>query len=111
MKLTDLDPHWVKCTGDGHSQIIEDMAAADGIVFLCPRCYEDNGGRVGTHIIFCWFQGKVPLSLLYCGPGRWNPSGTGYADLTFVGPGLTSVLIQGGCNAHFHIVNGEIRHC
>lgn len=40
-----------------------------------------------------------------------NPSGTGIDDLTFVPPDNTSVLLTGGCKAHFYVENGAIRMC
>jgi hypothetical protein len=89
------------------------LADADGILFLCPKCFRENNGPVGTHSCICWFVGKVPDSA-EPGPGRWNPTGTGIEDLTFV-PSLghehCSVKLNGGCEFHFNIVNGEARDC
>jgi hypothetical protein len=89
------------------------LAEAHGIQFLCPKCYKQKGDQIGIHSCICWFAGKVPDSA-EPGPGRWNPSGTGIEDLTFVpyeGHPLVSVQLNGGCNAHFNIVNGEARDC
>ena len=83
------------------------LADAQGVMFLCPKCYAENGGPVGTHMVLCWFAGRgvpedeAPL------PGRWNPSGTGIEDLTFVGPGAASVLLTAGCCWHGFVRNGE----
>lgn len=89
------------------------LAEADGVEFLCPECFQKNGGRVGTHICICWFRGKVGPEE-YPAPGRWTPSGQGIDDLTFM-PGepknAVSVLLIGGCNAHFLVVGGAIEMC
>lgn len=40
MKLTDLDPHWIKPTDQGFNTHIG-REEAQGIMFLCPVCFED----------------------------------------------------------------------
>jgi hypothetical protein len=40
-------------------------------------------------------------------PGRWDFQGTGLQDLTLVA-GSSSVLLTGGCRAHFFVRDGEI---
>lgn len=82
---------------------ITELERADGIMFRCPKCRDGNG-----HSVICWFEGKVADDV-QPGPGRWNPKGTGFADLSFV-PGAKSCSIQllGGCNAHFFITNGRV---
>jgi hypothetical protein len=85
------------------------LAEADGIMFLCPKCYAANGSSRGTHRVLCWFRGKVP-DTLDPKPGRWTPSGTGLSDLTFIPgapPMAVSVLLTSGCGWHGHIVNGD----
>lgn len=109
MRLTDLEPEFLTITSGQSFRCHNDFATAQGIIFLCPICFTKNNGPVGTEHIICWFANCNVPATMYPLPGRWNPSGTGYHDLTFVGPGAASVLIQGGCNAHFFITNGEIR--
>lgn len=87
-------------------EIGDDRANADGVMFLCPKCYAENKGIVGTHRVLCWFKGKVPDSMAPK-PGRWNPQGTGLDDLTFVPPGAVSVLLTSGCGWHGHVKNGD----
>jgi len=41
---------------------------AHGLQFLCPKCFEENKGPVGTHSVICWFEDKVPEDA-YPGPG------------------------------------------
>lgn len=83
---------------------VDTLAEADGVSFSCPKCYRDKPG--GQHHVLCWFEGRVP-DHAQPGPGRWKPSGTGLADLTFVGPRAASVLLQGGCRWHGFVKNGE----
>lgn len=107
MKLTELEPRWMKYEDDGKVlRQVETLAEADGIWFLCPKCFAANNGPIGTHSVGCWFTGKVPDSA-EPGPGRWNPSGTSFEDLTFVPPGAVSVKLTSGCQWHGFIRNGE----
>src|ERR1700743_1835317 len=85
---------------------VETLAEADGIFFLCPKCFAENKGNIGTHGVICWFVGKVPEHA-EPKPGRWNPSGSGYDDLTFVAPGAFSVLLTSGCNWHGFVKQGS----
>lgn len=82
----------------------------DGIAFLCPLCYERNGGPVGTHQVLCW-RPRVPAGI-EPGPGRWELTGTGLSDLTLVA-GSSSVLLGGlgGCGANFFIRAGRVVPC
>ena len=86
---------------------VDTLAEADGLFFLCPKCFTENGGDIGTHCVICWFEGKVPDEVCPK-PGRWNPVGTGIDDLSFV-PGAKShsVLLMGGCNWHGFVTNGD----
>lgn len=87
---------------------VDSIAEADGVMFLCPKCYIENNGPVGTHSVICWFVGRVPDDV-DPKPGRWTPTGTGLSDLTFVpSDGRTqSVLLTGGCHWHGLVVNGD----
>ena len=88
---------------------VDELAHADGLRFLCPKCYDDPpAGPVGTHSMICWSpkisQDHEPR------PGRWGAVGTSIEDLTLVA-GSSSVLIQGGCNAHFFVRQGRVVPC
>jgi len=84
---------------------VDTLAEAHGISFLCPKCIDHNGH---AHSVVCWFDGRVPDDATP-GPGRWNPTGTGYSDLSFVpGAKSKSVRLHGGCNAHFLVTNGLV---
>lgn len=113
MRLRDLQAEFLRYTGeDGKLMHVGDppdvtLEQADGIMFLCPVCFAKNGGPVGTHRIIC-NRPRVPLREgIYVGPGRWEFEGTGIDDLTLVA-GSSSILLLGGCAAHFFIRNGAI---
>ena len=105
MKLEDLEPRWLKITLPDRFMEVDSIAEADGIQFFCPKCFEANGGPVGTHMVICW-RPRVP-SGQKPGPGRWELHGSGYGDLTLIA-GSSSVLLTSGCRAHFYIRNGTI---
>lgn len=108
MKLTELQAYFGRLTDDkGSSETVEDIALADGIWFLCPKCYIANGNSdVGTHWVLCWAP-HVPQTI-DPKPGRWNLRGTGIADLSLVAGSSSVQLTGGGCMAHFFVQNGEI---
>jgi hypothetical protein len=109
MRLVDLEPQFLRRIDDMHFQNVDSIAEADGLWFLCPKCFAANGGPVGTHIVICWHP-RVPQTTSPT-PGRWELLGSGYADLT-LRAGSSSVLLPGeGCKAHFFINNGEIQMC
>lgn len=111
MKLTDLEPTFLKhAPQDGQDISIMDvpMLEADGIQFLCPKCFIENKGSYGTHSVRCWSP-KIPQTF-DPKPGRWNLVGTGFQDLSLVA-GSSSVLLTSGCMAHFLITNGEVIGC
>lgn len=108
MRLRDLDGQFVRRHAgppETH-EYVADLAGADGLMFLCPKCYAANSGKIGTHSVLCWFVGRVPDDV-DPKPGRWNPAGTGIDDLTFVAPGAVSVLLLSGCGWHGFVSNGD----
>ena len=112
MKLTELEPTFLKWKGDSDSEKTDVFAEADGVLFLCPKCFRKNRGSAGTHAIICWVP-KVPQTTTPR-PGRWNLVGSGYGDLTLVN-GSSSVLVRGepGQPDHWHgfVRNGEVTDC
>ena len=107
MKLTELQAHFARLVDDRGSYVhVDDIVQADGVWFLCPKCFLANGSSdVGTHGILCWAP-KVPQTISPTG-GRWELRGTGIADLSLVA-GSPSVKLTGGCAAHFFVQRGEI---
>ena len=109
--ITQLEAKFLRVDVDADQHVIltpvESLAEAQGVQFLCPQCFENNGGPVGTESILCYFNGRGVPPEMTPGPGRWNPAGSGLHDLTFVPPGAVSVKLNGGCNWHGFIVNGH----
>lgn len=106
MRLRELDAHFMKIV-DATSQIMVDtLAEAHGIRFLCPKCFDANEGEVGTHYVCCWFVGVDPERDPK--PGRWAAAGNDLEDLTFIAsPGHTpSVKLLTGCCWHGYIQSG-----
>jgi hypothetical protein len=105
MRLIELDPHFLvrrPSTEDGYQHVLErtdNVAVADGIRFLCPRCYEKNGGAAGTHQI------RVPFAGRGLGQMGWHVAGTSFSDLTLT----PSIALPGErCGFHGFITNGEV---
>lgn len=109
MKLTELEGHFLKILlPDPPGSPVRryapttEIAGADGLGFLCPKCFAKNGGPVGTHSMRCWAEHVSQDH--YPKPGRWPMTGTGLHDVTL----SPSIQITGGCGAHFWIRGGEI---
>jgi hypothetical protein len=101
MKLTELDAqlHRYEERMDADPRInggapglrrflvpVPDLAQAQGVWFLCPGCYQKNGGPVGTHMVEITFRDRgVPDHLGSHNragqPSRWAASGSGLHDL------------------------------
>ena len=127
MRLSELEPQFLRreerieewtrrkedgtneqVTGPREYQVFVELQDADGISFLCPKCFEQNKGSIGTHSVLCWTP-KVPPNV-DPKPGRWNLVGTSYEDLSLVA-GSSSVLLTSGCMAHFVVQNGNVSFC
>ena len=111
LKLPDLEPRWYALPEDCGKRLYRarSISAAKGVQFLCPKCFAENGGSVGTHAVLCWTP-DVPLTVPPA-PGRWLISGTGFHDLTLTSPKASSVNLTagGGCGAHFFVQGGRIQ--
>jgi hypothetical protein len=77
MRLTALEPQFVKQEGKGFLHV-DSLEQAQGILFLCPFCYQKNGGDIGTHSVLVWFRNRGVIDEEH----EWIVSGTGYNDLT-----------------------------
>jgi hypothetical protein len=94
--LRELEASFIKLITPEGWQLVDTIGEADGVIFLCPKCFEDSPvGAEGTHSVICWSpkigQEHAPR------PGRWNLVGTSLDDLELVA-GSSSIQIQGGCN-------------
>lgn len=105
-KLSELQARFVML-GSEDAVIAVPIEEAQGIVLLCPKCFnEPPRGPIMVHKVICWFRNRKVPTGQEPGPGRWNISGKGIDDLTFVAPGNLSVQLYGGCDAHFFIKDG-----
>lgn len=105
MKLRELEGeliHWDPAEPD-RFRAVDTVGEANGVWFLCPKCFRENDGPVGTHRIICWAP-EVPLTQTP-GPGRWNLVGTGLDDLSLVA-GSSSIQLTGGCQWHGWVKSG-----
>jgi hypothetical protein len=114
MRLVQLDPVFLKWErrADGHVYHVkvDTLADAMGVGFLCPSCFKGLGGRIGCHRVICWSENRGTPQCADPKPGRWSLDGTDFTDLTLNGENgrSRSILLMGGCAAHFFITNGEI---
>jgi len=81
--------------------VVDHMAEAQGVSFLCPLCRD--------HHILCWFKERGVPDDAVPGPGRWIARGTDANNITFDNDGNRSVLLTPpSCGAHFHVTDGEV---
>ncbi len=106
--------HRVETADEGHGRILEDgsiqwggfpvdtfhpvqnLAEADGVWFLCPLCFKNNGGATGTHTVaILWKEGPGKS---WNNGVRWQLSdkSTCLDDLVLT----PSIQTHGGCNWH-----------
>lgn len=134
MRLTELEPQFIRhvvVTADKYIgrtlpdgtiqwggfdvdswEHVETLAEADGISFLCPKCFAANAGAVGTHGLHVYFAGRgAPERLGKNSKGetvRWTiAGGSDYRDLDL----KPSIALQCGCLWHGHIEKGEATSC
>jgi Family of unknown function (DUF6527) len=129
MKLTQLEPQFIRYetrieqrtfrNPDGsteertspvrYSIHVASVSEAQGIYFLCPKCFAENAGPVGTHGCEVSFadRGVKDEDGSHGNDGkptRWSVSGDSCENLTL----SPSILLGGGCAWHGHVTNGEI---
>lgn len=86
---------------------VETVAEADHVEFLCPLCFEKNGGASGTHGVMVTFAGRnVPGeagSRDNTGkPSRWAASGSSLDDLVLSPSILLDASRPPGAGCHWH---------
>lgn len=114
VRLLDLEPQflrfeWSGVRGQG-ARYVEGIEEANGVSFLCPKCFVANSGPIGTHGVRCWSGSRGVPPEAVPGPGRWGLAGSGLHDLSLVPdvPGQAhSVQLLGGCRWHGFVTNGE----
>jgi len=104
--LHELEAKFIRLNPYGYT-IVDSLDEAQGLMFLCPKCFDSNGGNVGTHSVVCWFANRGVPDDQNPKPGRWVPAGTGLDDLTFTNPGAASVQLMTGCQWHGFIRDGR----
>jgi len=100
VSLRDLDARLIASTGEGFRDV-DTVDEAQGVIFLCPKCYVAHGGSIGTHAVICWSP-KAPASIPP-GPARWTITGTSLDDLSL----SPSIQLTSGCMWHGFVTNGE----
>jgi hypothetical protein len=109
--LSQLEAKFIALTEVGHREVAT-IEEAQGVQFLCPKCFTANGGAVGTHGIICWSRSKGVPDEMHPKPGRWSLHGTSLDDLYLhgdlaAGGGARSVLLTSGCGWHGFIDDGH----
>jgi len=84
MRLVHLEPRFLRYSRDSNGRVllpyVDQIGEAQGIFFLCPKCFQANGGSVGTHGVICWSKSRGVPDDANPGPGRWRIVGTGFED-------------------------------
>lgn len=110
MRLTELEPEFLQYHQDERGRVFyrhaDGIKDAEGIMFLCPKCFKAKGGSIGVHAIICW--SPVVPEHAQPRPGRWNLVGDGFHNLSLVA-GSSSVQLHGGCEWHGFVQNGEVK--
>lgn len=87
---------------------VDGLAEAQGVWFLCPKCFKANGGAKGTHSCEVTFAGRGVADAHGTHndkgvPVRWAVGGSNLDDLSTT----PSILLIGGCEWHGYITNGS----
>jgi hypothetical protein len=109
VRLAELEPQFLRVgAARGSLAKVDTLAAAQGIRFLCPSCFQRNGGAAGTHQVLVWFADRdVPTEALPA--PRWEASGAGPGDLTLrPSIDLSQGAPAGGCRWHGHVTAGQL---
>ena len=104
----DLDPYFISLPDikTGAFQKVKFIENASGVSFLCPKCFLDNKGKKHTHRIIIWEE-KCPEENIGK-RNKWIFDGVDIVTLTLNAHGSRSVLLVGGCAAHFFVTNGTV---
>lgn len=102
-------PHHQVTGMKAYFPFVDTIDQAQGVEFLCPKCFAANNGPIGTHAVICWSRSRGVPDSADPGPGRWRLVGTGFHDLSLMEePGKSrSVQLIGGCAWHGFVTNGD----
>jgi hypothetical protein len=104
----DTNAHPGKTRVGGYHEVTT-LAEADGIWFLCPKCFIVNGGDVGTHMVMVGFRDRCP-------PGSYTQNkdgqdtrwavigGSGMDDLQLT----PSISIEACCGWHGFVGSSNV---
>lgn len=108
MRLFDLSPQFVSLVrtvgAAGAYERCDSIEQADGVRFLCPKCFAERNSPIGVHAVVCWKPSVLPKVRP---AGRWGMTGTGMYDLTLV-PAALAVKTPADCQCRFSVKNGEV---
>lgn len=109
MKLTELEPQFVRAVGSGGHQDVDTLAEAQGVIFTCPACYAKNGNSdIGVHSVLVWFRDRGVPDEAFPRPARWTASGSSLNDLT-LSPSINLQTDERSRDEwHGFIINGEV---
>jgi hypothetical protein len=111
MRLLDLEPEFLRYEMAGpyaDSYIpVDSIQMAQGVQFLCPKCFVEKGGKEGVHLVRCWAPDRGVPEHLTPKPGRWRLVGTGLHDLSLVAE-PTSIQLLAGCRWHGVVRDGLV---
>jgi hypothetical protein len=112
VRFLDLEPRFIRSmSSDGTLRMVDRIDDAQGVVFLCPKCFEKNRGPEGTHRIVCWSRSRGVPDHVPPGPGRWRLDGHNLGDLSLNADDPSpdrSVKLSGGCGWHGFITHGVV---
>lgn len=63
-------------------KVVKTIDEAQGLIFLCPACFEKNGGARGTHSVICWTKEAQEDLGLNGRRHRYRLEGTSLEDLS-----------------------------
>lgn len=102
MKLTDLEPGFIRCIDESRQAFVDSLSDAQGMMFTCPQCFPQGK----SHTVLVWFKDRGVGPNFDSHIGRWPVSGTTTEDLT-----LTGSVLPTSCGWHGYITNGEVTTC
>lgn len=63
-------------------KVVKTLDEAQGLIFLCPACFEKNDGARGTHSVICWTKNVTKDLGFNDRHHRYRFEGTGLDDLS-----------------------------
>lgn len=117
MRLTELNPEWLRSGGEGvyveardGSMVAAPLQRGTGVEFDCP-CGKKQYGEHETDKLFDYHRLGIPFDVALDGSlvrgGGWRRTGDTFETLT-LSPSILRNPVRGGCGQHFYIQNGEI---